>query len=121
MSADFAVKPVHAPAPTEFVRPAPVAAREGVATDVSPERSVNPAEQTTAVRNDPNTTSPELSRQLAFDERTNALILRIVETQSQQVVNQIPSEAVLKLRAYNRALVAGLSANQAQQQTNRES
>ena len=121
MSADFAVKPVHAPAPTEFVRPAPVAAREGVATDVPPEQSVSPTEAIARSRNDAELTSREVARKIEIDARTNAVILRIVDQDTRQVVSQIPAEAVLKLRAYNRALMQGATANQADHHANFES
>ena len=119
MSADFTVKPVHAPAPTDFVRPAPVAAREGVATDVAPERSVTPADAALAARNDANLSGSVLSRRTEFDAKTNLLILRVIDTETGHVVKQIPSESAVKLRAYNRALVAGLSPNQADHYTTR--
>ena len=119
MSADFAIKPVHAPAPTDFVRPAPIAAREGVVTDVAPERSVTPAEASISARFEANV-STGLSRRTDLDPKTNLLVLRVIDTETRQVVKQIPAESALKLRAYNRALVAGMSPNQADHQTNRE-
>ena len=119
MSADFAVRPVHAPVPTDFVRPVPVAAREGVVTDVAPERSVTPVEASITARFEANVASG-LSRRTDLDPKTNLLVLRVIDTESGQVVKQIPAESALKLRAYNKALVAGLSPNQADHFTNRE-
>lgn len=119
MSADFAVRPVGAPAPTDFVRPVPVAAREGVVTDVAPERSVTPVDASISSRFDANVASG-LSRRTDLDPKTNLLVLRVIDTESGQVVKQIPAESALKLRAYNKALIAGLSPNEADHYTNRE-
>lgn len=100
MSTDFAIRPVSAPAPTVVVR-------ETVAS-----RSTAPAEfktpQTPVPHPDPAPSHQDaeatLSRETVFDKAAGELIFRVVDTRSDRVVRQIPEQAMLRLRAYTRAL-----------------
>jgi len=102
MSTDFAIRPVSAPAPTAVVR------------DVSPSRHEAPAEnvrQAPAPHADPAPARHEieaadaaLARETIFDKAAGELIFRVVDTRSDRVVRQIPEQAMLRLRAYTRAL-----------------
>jgi hypothetical protein len=103
MSTDFAIRPVSASAPTAVVR------------DVSPSRHDAPAE--TRVRHapapqaDPAPARQEIeaaeaafARETVFDKAAGELIFRVVDTRSDRIVRQIPEQAMLRLRAYTRAL-----------------
>jgi hypothetical protein len=99
MSTDFAIRPVSAPAPTVVVR------------DISPSRHEAPAEsakKAPAPHADPAPVRQEaeaaFARETVFDKDAGELIFRVVDTRSDRVVRQIPEQAMLRLRAYTRAL-----------------
>lgn len=41
-------------------------------------------------------------RQMEIDEATSAIVTQVIDEQSGEVVRQVPEEALLRLRAYNR-------------------
>jgi hypothetical protein len=100
MSTDFAIRPVSAPAPAVVVR------------DVAPSRQSPPTEvkttQAPAFHADPAPARQEaeaaFTRETVFDKDSRELIFRVVDPRSDRVVRQLPEQAMLRLRAYTRAL-----------------
>lgn len=43
-----------------------------------------------------------MRRQMDIDEATSAIVTQVIDEQSGEVVRQLPEEALLRLRAYNR-------------------
>ena len=115
MSRGFAMLPVNtitpsagAPLVADRVPSAPVA--QAVATDLSPAKTVTAAETALAARNapyNPSSSSDSLQRSVILDPATRDVILRVVDVRSRQVVRQVPDEALLRMRAYARALDQG--------------
>ncbi|WP_043539998.1 hypothetical protein [Salinarimonas rosea] len=89
-----------------------------VATELDPSRSVSQIAESEAVRLD---TSPGaedraaldaamkrvLARRTEIDEATRAVVTLTVDTESGEVVDQVPAEMLLKLRAYIRGAEPG--------------
>ena len=128
MSRGFTMSPVNTIAPSAGAPPvvdrvpsAPVA--QAVATDLSPAKTVTAVETALATRNSPY--SPSASSDLfqhtvVLDPATQDMIFRVIDVRSRQVVRQVPDEALLRMRAYARALVHGKGVNEALNAANLE-
>ena len=109
---EFAMTPVNTIAPSagaptvvDRVLHAPVA--QAVATDLSPAKAVTAAETAQPLRNDASRSSDLYQHTVVLDPATQDLIFRVIDVRSRQVVRQIPDEALLRMRAYARALSDG--------------
>ena len=94
-----------APTVVDRVLHAPVA--QAVATDLSPAKAVTAAETAQPLRNDAARSSELYQHTVVLDPATQDLIFRVIDVRSRQVVRQIPDEALLRMRAYARALSDG--------------
>jgi hypothetical protein len=100
MGADFNIRPVGAP----VGRSASGTANDAVATELPAAQSVTAADASARERDSSNTASAYLSRR-AFDDRAAAsIVYQVVDVRTDQVLQQFPDEAVLRRRAYFRAL-----------------
>jgi hypothetical protein len=100
---------------------APVA--QAVATDLSPAKSVTAAETALATRNEPyspSASSDLFQRSVILDPTTQDMIFRVVDVRTRQVVRQVPDEALLRMRAYARALSQGKGMTEALNAANLE-
>ena len=82
--------------------------REAVATHLAPAQSVTAAAKTTEPRQDPlqsESADPSYVRKIIVDAQSREVIFRVIDAKSGRVVRQIPEEAMLRLRAYTRAMV----------------
>jgi flagellar protein FlaG len=107
--------------PTQMVvRPEPAPARQTVATELAPSQSVTASAESANARNDgPNNAllKGSTSREFVLDAQSREMIFRVVDVRSGRVVRQVPDEAMMRLRAYNRALANGESPAEAQSDT----
>jgi hypothetical protein len=100
-------RPTQQPAPV-VVRADPPPVREAVATDLSPAKTVTATAPTQAAsveisraaRAMQDNSTDEVRKQTTRDQETNALVFRTTDTRTGEVVQQIPDEAILRLRAY---------------------
>jgi hypothetical protein len=101
------------------VRPEAAPVREAVATQLAAAHSVTAAADATPARNDPRRASfaPPQSRDVILDAQSREVIFRVVDVRSGRVVRQVPDEAIMRLRAYNRALASGKSPLEAESNT----
>ncbi|WP_349370854.1 hypothetical protein [Salinarimonas sp.] len=87
-------------------------------TVLDPSRTVTQVAESEAVRLDMNPGAEEraaldaaikrvLARRTDIDEATRAVVTRKVDTESGEVVDQVPAESLLKLRAYLRGVEPG--------------
>jgi hypothetical protein len=100
MSTDFSIKPVGAPAATLVVQPSSAAVNNAVPTELPARQSVTAASSSTDVRNDPQSVSDSISRQAFIDQAAASIVYQVVDSRTNQVVQQFPDEAVLRRRAY---------------------
>ena len=119
-------------------RPVPSAPQAGTAryesvslpqaepTEIAPYRAVLASDPTTRVLPQPNTTtrpadkaptvpdrSTYLDTEVLVDSQSKDLIYRTIDTRTRQVVRQLPDQALLRLRAYARAVENGESVTEA--------
>jgi hypothetical protein len=96
---------------------------QAVATELSPEKTVTAAETVLAARNtpySPSASSDLFQRSVILDPTTQDLIFRVVDVRSRQVVRQVPDDALLRMRAYARALADGKGMTEALSAANLE-
>ena len=104
MSTDFSIRPVGTPAATPVVQPLGDAADKAVKTELPAGQSVTASEASVSVRNDPETASDFVSHQVVIDRAAASIVYQVVDNRTNLVVQQFPDEAVLRRRAYFRAL-----------------
>ncbi len=107
-----------APPVVDRVPSAPVA--QGVATELSPAKTVTAAASAQPARNDLASSSDLYQHTVVLDPATQDLIFRVIDVRSRQVVRQVPDEALLRMRAYARALADGKGMNDALNAANLE-
>ncbi len=105
MSSDFSIRPIGAPAAAPLVQAFTPAASGGVPTELPASQTVAATDASTAVRNDvPAASELAISRQAFWDREAASIVFQVVNSRTDQVVKQYPDEAVLRRRAYFRAL-----------------
>ncbi len=104
MSTDFSIKPVGAPVATPIVSAAGATSSGAVATQLPPSQSVGAVDASAAARNDLQSSSDFVSHQAFFDRAAASVVFQIIDSRTDQVVQQFPDEAVLRRRAYFHAL-----------------
>lgn len=113
MNADFTVKPVGANASAAFIRPTEQPPRGAVATELPADQTVAQAGKGAAAQNyaangqaagESSAQSERQSRQTLYDNNLAQVIYRVVDSDTKRVVRQVPDQAMLRLRAYSRAL-----------------
>lgn len=111
MDTGLAVRPTSGATPTNIARPDPAPVRQAVATDLAPSKSVTASTNADAARYDAQDSNV---RKIVLDAHSREVIYQVLDADSGRVVRQIPDEAMLRLRAYTRALAQGTSPNLAQ-------
>jgi hypothetical protein len=104
MSSDFSIKPAGAPVAAPFVQPVPPAADEAIATELPAHQSVAAADASPRVRRDTQSAGDNLSHQVILDRDAASVVYQVVDNRTSLVVRQFPDQAVLRRRAYFRAL-----------------
>ncbi len=100
MSTDFSIRPVGAPVAAPIVTTASDSARGAVATQLPPSQTVTATDAGAAARNDLQDSGDFVSRQAFFDRAAASVVFQVVDSRTDQVVQQFPDEAVLRRRAY---------------------
>jgi hypothetical protein len=107
MDAGIAIRPVSGAVASDYVRPASVPLQHAVATDLDPSQTVTAVSKTDNVRNNAVAAQDAQSRTYLVDPETRDVIMRVIDTRTHQVVRQVPDQALLRMRAYARALQRG--------------
>jgi len=84
--------------------PAGAAANNAVTTQLPASQSVTAADAGAGARNDSPPASDFISHQAFLDRAAGAIVYQIINSKTDQVVNQYPDEATLRRRAYFRTL-----------------
>jgi hypothetical protein len=104
MSSDFSIKPVGAPVATPTPQPASTAADEAVATELAAHQSVAAVDASALARHDSQGAGDNLSHQVVLDRDAASIVYQVVDNRTSLVVRQFPDQAILRRRAYFRAL-----------------
>lgn len=104
MGMDFNIKPAGAPVAVSVVQPTGDAARNAVATQLPASLTITAADVTAHVRNETSGPNPGTSHQTVFDRDAASMVYQVVDNRTSIVVRQFPDEAMLRRRAYFRAM-----------------
>jgi uncharacterized FlaG/YvyC family protein len=110
MDTGLTIRPTGAAAQQSSVRPEPAPARQTVATELAPSQSVTASANSAAARNDEQKSAAlqaQTTREIVLDPHSREVIFRVRDERSGRVVRQVPDEALLRLRAYQRAIADG--------------
>lgn len=106
MDSGLTVRPASAVHQAAGIRQDAAPVREAVATHLAPSQAVTAAAKITEARHDPlqsENADASYVRKIILDAHSREVIYRVIDAKSGLVVRQIPEEALLRLRAYNRA------------------
>jgi hypothetical protein len=113
MDAGLTIKPVAGVAATDYARPVAAAAASSIVTDLPENKTVAPTSDTTSARNDAprpdGTTADYITHSVTIDPQSREVIYRIIDSRTRQVIRQVPDEALLRNRAYSKAIESGAS------------
>lgn len=105
MGMDFNVKPANAPGPAAYAPTAGENVRDAVTTQLPASQTITAADISTRVRNDArNAAAAATSHQTVFDRDAAAMVYQVVDSRTSAVVRQFPDDAMLRRRAYFRAM-----------------
>jgi uncharacterized FlaG/YvyC family protein len=91
---------VGSPVATPIAQPASEAAHKAVTTELPAPQSVTAADASVRARNDSQSATPSVSRQVIVDQAAASIVYQVVDNLTNTVVTQFPDEAVLRRRAY---------------------
>jgi hypothetical protein len=97
-----------------FVRPDAQPVRAAVATELAAPKAVTAVTDAAAYANESSAKPAPFSREITIDPQSREVIFRVIDVRSRQVVRQVPDEALLRMRAYTRAIADGKTPIQAQ-------
>jgi hypothetical protein len=106
MSTDFSIKPVGAPAVISVAPPVSEATSNAVQTVLPASQSVTVPDASAGVRNDSPQPVPSdfISHQAFLDRAAGSIVYQVINSNTDQVVEQYPDDATLRRRAYYHAL-----------------
>ena len=104
MSTDFSIKPVGAPAAIPVAQPVSEATSNAVQTTLPASQSVTVPDASAGVRNDQPQPSDFESHQAFFDRAAGSIVYQVINSNTDQVVEQYPDDATLRRRAYYHTL-----------------
>jgi len=82
----------------------PEATQQAVPTELPAAKTVGASDSVQASRSDPIAVGERLSRQADFDRDAAEMVFKVIDSETDDVVRQLPSESQLRSRAYFRAL-----------------
>jgi hypothetical protein len=87
-----------------MTQPASPAADDAVATELPAHTSVPAAEASLRARHDTQSASDGVSHQVIIDRDAASIVYQVVDNRTSLVIKQFPDQAILRRRAYFRAL-----------------
>ncbi|WP_146604400.1 flagellar protein FlaG [Rhodoplanes roseus] len=83
----------------------------GSSTSTDPQlaQNGNPPAQNQPAQFQAQLTADQTTRVVVLNPETREVIFRVIDSRSRQVLRQVPDEALLRMRAYNKALEEGKS------------
>jgi len=123
MDAGVAIKPVVGVGQTDSVRPS-IPVPTDFAPDLPGAKAVNAAPAPATSQNEPaagdSSNAPYISHDVIIDAQTREVIYRVIDARTREVISQVPDQALLRSRAYSRAIADGAAPLAAQAQADIE-
>ncbi len=110
MDAGMTIAPVSGVAAGNSALPAANVAQGAVTTDLPDSQAITPAAGTSSTPDggpQSPTASPSSLGQFTVDPQTREVLFRLVDTRTQQVIQQVPDQAMLRSQAYAIAIQNG--------------
>jgi hypothetical protein len=104
MSTDFSIKPVGAPVAISVAQPLSAATADAVQTQLPASQSVTASDAGAAANNDSQPTSDFVAHQAFLDRAAGSIVYQVINSKTDEVVNQYPDDATLRRRAYYHTL-----------------
>jgi hypothetical protein len=118
MGSGLTIAPVSAVVASDHVRPVEDGAHAATATAAPPPHVVTPVADANATPHEAPPTAPVstggLTQRFIIDPRSRQVIYRLVDARTEQVIQQVPDQALLANRAYSNAIQNGASHLEAQ-------
>lgn len=76
-------------------------------TDPNLARNGNPPAQNQPIDALARQAAAQITREVILDPATREVVFRVIDQRSRQVLRQVPDEALMRMRAYNKALQEG--------------
>jgi len=112
MDSGLTIRPIAGSAETAYVRLEPAAVRTAVATTLAPSKTVTAADDAArSAAHDParNAAATNVQREFVLDPQSREVIYRVIDVRTGQVQRQVPDAALMRMRAYTRAMADGKS------------
>lgn len=109
------IKPPAIVAPAALSRPDAAPVRQAVSTELAAPKAVTAVVDSTRPQSTTLQHQPTLTREVFIDAQTREVIFRVIDERSRRVVRQVPDQALLRMRAYNQALISGETPTEARQ------
>jgi hypothetical protein len=100
MSADFSIKPVGAPVAINVASPVSNATASAVQTELPASQSVTAPDPGAAASTDSQPASDFVAHQAFLDRAAGSIVYQVINSETDEVVNQYPDDATLRRRAY---------------------
>lgn len=113
VDAAVTIKPSAPVASAAVLRPDPAPVREAVQTELAAPKAVTAVTHAARGAAGDLQQGQLLSREVFVDAQTREVIFRVIDERSRRVVRQVPDQALLRMRAYNKALLNGESPSEA--------
>jgi uncharacterized FlaG/YvyC family protein len=108
MDAGLTIRPTQSVATASHARADIAPQHQVAATEIPQSKAVTAAVAAAQARNN-SARADAVTRDIVIDAHNREIIYRVIDQTSRQVVRQVPEQAVLRLRAYARALRDGES------------
>jgi len=115
VDAGITTRPMTGVAAADYVRTSSVPVQQAVATELAAAKTVSAAPGISNLRQDAIAAQEAQSRVTLIDPSTRDVILRVIDSRTHQVIRQVPEQALLRMRAYARALQRGDTQARAEQ------
>ena len=112
MDSGLTIRPIAGSAETAYVRLEPAAVRTAVAATLAPSQTVtaaNDAARSGAHDSARNAAPTNVQREFVLDPQSREVIYRVIDVRTGQVQRQVPDAALMRMRAYTRAMASGKS------------
>src|SRR5499426_2065864 len=113
MDSGLTIRPIAGSAEAAYVRLEPAAVRAAVATTLAPSQTVTAANDSArSAAHDParnGAAQTNVTREFVLDPQSREVIFRVIDVRTGQVQRQVPDAALMRMRAYTRAMANGKS------------